>query len=31
MVHIVSLEKEIPKTYWEEKLELLKVKLPWED
>jgi len=31
MVHIVSSEKEIPKTYWEEKLELLKVKLPWED
>jgi len=31
MVHIVSLGKEIPKTYWEEQLELLKVKLPWED
>ena len=31
MVYIVSLEKEIPKTYWEEQLELLKVKLPWED
>jgi len=31
MVHIVSLGKEIPKTYWEEQLELSKVKAPWED